>query len=304
MAFGGVAAAGAGRRERWIGLFCALCLLSIWAAFILLTRFGVRTHFAPPDLLALRVGIGGAIMLPWFMRRGLGHLNLAQGLALALTAGIGFGALSYTGFVFAPVVHASALQTAALPLYTALLAMVVLGERFSRGKQLGLLLIIVGVVLMGYQSVSAGAPGQWRGDVLFSAASFVWAIYAVLAQRWAVRPLHTTSVVYVLSAAVYLPIYVVAFHSHLLEVPLADLAIQALLQGVLANVASLFLFARVAQAFGAASTAMLTAAASLFVPALGVLTLGERPTPLAWTGLFCVAGGVVAAVLVVKPQET
>lgn len=303
MAFDGVAAARAGRRERWIGLLCAFCLLAIWAAYILLTRLSVRTNFAPPDLLALRVGIGGLIMLPCFVRRGLGHLTLGQGTMLALTAGIGFGGLSYVGFVFAPVAHASALQTGALPLYTALLAMVVLGERFSRGKQVGLLLILLGVALMGYQSVSAGAPGQWRGDLLFSAASFAWAIYAVLAQHWHMRPLHTTSVVYVLSAALYLPVYLIAFHSRLLEVPLTELVVQALLQGVFANVASLFLFARVAQAFGAASTAMLTAAASLFVPALAILTLGEHPTALAWTGLICVAAGVIAAVMVVRPRE-
>lgn len=303
MAFDGVAAAGAGRRERWIGLLCAFCLLGIWAAYILLTRLSVRTNFAPADLLALRVGIGGLLMLPWFIRTGLGHLTLGRALLLALTAGIGFGAFSYAGFVFAPVAHASALQTGALPLYTALLALVVLREHFGRGKLLGLALIIAGVALMGYESVSRGAPGQWRGDILFSAASFVWAVYAVFAERWGARPLQTTSAVYVLSAALYLPVYVIGFEPRLLDVPTADLVVQAVLQGVLANVISLFLFARVAQAFGAASTAMLTAAASLFVPALGILTLGERPGPLAWTGLVCVAAGVVAAVIVVRPQE-
>lgn len=303
MPFNGVTAAEVGRRERWIGLLCALLLLAIWAAYILMTRLSVRTNFAPADLLALRVGVGGALMLPCFLRRGLGHLNLGQALLLALTAGIGFGALSYGGFVFAPVAHASALQTGALPLYTALLALVVLHERFSRGKIAGLALILVGVALMGYQSVSAGAPGQWRGDVMYSAASFAWAIFAVFAQRWNVRPLQATSVVYVLAAILYLPVYVTAFEPRLLAAPTTDLVVQAVLQGVLANLASLFLFARITQAFGAASTAMLTAAASLFVPALGIVTLGERPGLLAWIGLVCVAAGVIAAVLVVRPRE-
>jgi len=304
MPFEGAAAVAAGhRRERWIGLLCALLLLAIWAAYILLTRFSVRAHFAPADLLALRVGIGGAVMLPWFARRGLGHLHLGQGFALALTAGIGFGALSYGGFVFAPVAHASALQTGALPLYTALLALLVLHERFSRGRLLGLALIVVGVALMGVESVSSGEPGQWRGDVLYSAASFMWAIFAVLAQRWDVRPLQATSVVYVLSAVLYLPVYAVAFEPKLLAAPPVELAVQAVLQGVFANLVSLFLFSRVTQAFGAASTAMLTAAASLFVPALGILTLGERPSPMAWTGLVCVAAGVLVAFLVVRPRK-
>ena len=301
MPFDGVGTAEAGRRERWIGLLCALLLLAIWAAYILMTRFSLRTHFAPADLLALRVGIGGILVLPWFARRGLGHLNLRQALVLALSAGLGFGVFSYGGFVLAPVAHASALQTGALPLYTALLAVVVLHERYSPGKQLGLALIVLGVALMGYESVSSGAAGQWRGDVLFSTASFSWAIYAVAAQCWNVRPLQATSVVYVISAALYLPVYVLFFDSRLLEAPWAELAVQALLQGVFANLVSLFLFARVSQAFGATSTAMLTATASLFVPALGIVTLGERPSLLAWTGLVCVAAGVIMAVMVVRP---
>ncbi len=303
MPFEGVATAEAGRRERWIGLLCALLLLGIWAAYILLTRLSVRTHFAPADLLALRVGIGGVLMVPWFARRGLGHLRLGQALVLALTAGIGFGALSYGGFVLAPVAHASALQTGALPLYTALLALIVLHERFARGRLLGLALIVAGVVLMGVESVSSGEPGQWRGDVMFSAASFMWAIFAVLAQRWDVRPLQATAVVYVLSAVLYLPVYAIGFEPKLLAAPPAELAVQAVLQGVFANLVSLFLFARVTQAFGAASTAMLTAAASLFVPALGIVTLGERPSAMAWTGLVCVAAGVLVAFLVVRPRD-
>jgi len=300
----GVVVAAAGRRERWIGFLCALLLLAIWAAYILMTRFSLRTHFAPADLLALRVGIGGVLVLPWFARRGLGHLKFRQALVLALPAGLGFGAFSYSGFVLAPVAHASALQTGALPLYVALLAMLLLHERYSPGKQLGLALIVIGVALMGYESVSSGAPGQWRGDILFSAASFSWAIYAVAAQCWNVRPLQATAVVYVISAALYLPVYLLFFEPKLFDAPWAELVIQALLQGVFANLLSLFLFARVSQAFGATSTAMLTATASLFVPALGIVTLGERPSLLAWTGLVCVAAGVVAAVIVAQPQAT
>ena len=304
MAFDGMVPAEATRRERWIGLLCAFGFLAISAAYILVTRASERTNFAPPDLLALRVGIGGVIMLPWFLRLRLGHLRLGQATLLAMTGGIGFGALSFTGFVLAPVAHASALQTGALSLYTAVLAMLFVGERFGGGKLIGLGLIVLGVALMGYDSVTAGAPGQWRGDVLYSGASFAWAVFAVFSQRWDVRPVHAAAVVYVISAVLYLPVYVVAFAPKLLEAPLPELAVQALLQGVFANLGTMVLFTRVTQAFGATSSAMLTAAAALIVPAIGIVTLGERPSVLAWVGVVCVTVGVITAVLVVKPRKT
>jgi drug/metabolite transporter (DMT)-like permease len=293
-----------GHREVRAGLLFAVLLLGIWAGYILLTRFGVRTSFAPADLLALRVGIGALVVLPWFVKRGFGGLNLVQALALALTAGIGFSAFSFVGFLFAPVSHASALQTATLPLFTAVLAVVVLKERFMRAKALGLALIVAGVGLLAYESLSKAETGQWRGDICFAAASFDWAIYSILAQRWRVTPRQASGVVYVMAALLYLPLYALFFPHRLLDAPLGELAVQAVLQGILSNVVSLFAFTRVVQAFGASSTAMLAAASPLMVTVLAIPLLGEIPTALAWAGLILMTFGIVATVLVLQPRRS
>ncbi len=298
------AAARTGRREVYVGLLCAALLLSLWASFILMSRFGVRSHaFTPPDLVALRVGIGGLVILPWFLRQGFGGLTFFKAIILALTAGVGFGAFSFSASVFAPVSHAAALQTGALPLYTSALAVFVLRERFSRGKLLGLALIVAGVAVIAYDSLSVGEPGQWRGDILFSVASLDWALYAVFAQRWRVRPLQAAAVVYVVSAVLYLPVYFTFFEPQLLKAPPFDLAIQAILQGVLVNLVSMLLFMRVVQAFGASSTAMLTAAAPTLVTVLSIPFLGERPSLFAWAGLACVTLGVVATIKTLQAHE-
>lgn len=63
------------RREFWIGIGCAAAILSIWTGFILISRFGARTSFNPPDLLALRVGIAGLVMAPLLWRDGFGGLS-------------------------------------------------------------------------------------------------------------------------------------------------------------------------------------------------------------------------------------
>jgi len=303
MAFDTVTTADAGRRELRIGLLCAAFLLVIWSAFILMSRVGVRSNFPPADLLALRAGVGGIIMLPWLARSGFAGLPLGKVLLLSITAGIGFGAFSYAAFLFAPVAHASALQTATLPLNTAILAVVVLRERFSRGKQLGLLLIVTGVMLMGYESLSAGEPGQWRGDILFYLASFDWAVYSVFAQRWGVTARQALAFVYPVAAIIYLPIYFLLFEPQLFHASAGELVVQVVLQGVLANVLSLFAFTRVVEAFGASSTAMLTAAAPLVVTLSAIPLLHEVPTTLGWAGLACVIGGIIATITVLETRR-
>src|SRR4051812_17335683 len=106
------------------------------------SRLGMRVDFTPGDLLAMRVGIGGLVVLPFYLRDRAARLPPRRGIALALGAGVGFGGLSFIALSLAPVSHAAALQTGALPLYTALLAVLVLGERFASIKLVGLGLIL------------------------------------------------------------------------------------------------------------------------------------------------------------------
>jgi drug/metabolite transporter (DMT)-like permease len=290
------------RRELWIGLGCAVLVLFIWTGYVLLTRFATRTSFNPPDLVALRTGIGGLIMLPWFLRSGLGGLSIGQTLVLALTAGIGFGALSNWALSLAPAAHGAALMTGALPLYTSILAMIVLRERFSAIKLTGLALIVGGVIMMGYDSLATGEPGQWRGDLLFAAASISWAVYTVLAQRWRVRPAQSARVVFVTAAVLYLPVYFLFFESNLASAPLGELLVQAALHGVLATLVSMFAFIRVVQALGASSTTMLTAAAPGFMTLLAIPLLGEIPSWLAVAGIGLVTAGIGATILALRAR--
>lgn len=285
------------KRELVIGLASAAAILVIWTGFILLTRLGARSTFAPADLLALRVGIAGVVMTPFLVRLGLGGLKLWQGLVMASLAGIGFGGFAYNAFALAPVSHAAVLMTGSLPLQTSLLAMLVLGERFNRIRSVGLGLIVLGVVMIARDTLAHAEPGMWLGDLLFALSSCCWAIYSILAQRWKVKPLQAASVVFPLAACLYLPVYFLFFEPKLLDAPAGALVAQAILQGLLATIVSMFAYMRVVVAFGAASTTMLTAAVPGLVTVLAVPLLGEVPS---WTdiiGVACVTGGIAATIL-------
>lgn len=285
------------RREFWIGIGCAVAILSIWTGFILISRFGARTSFSPPDLMALRVGIGGLVMAPLLWRDGFGGLNLLQGLALSVLAGLGFAGFAFTAFSLAPAAHAAALMTGTLPFQTSVLAVLFLGERFGRIKLVGLGLILVGVFLIALQSVASGGPDHWRGDVLFFLAATSWAIYSILAQRWRVRPLQSARIVFPLAMAIYLPVYLLAFEPKLHTVPVGELVVQTVMQGLLATIVSMFAYVRVVVAFGAASTTMLTAAVPAAAVLLAIPLLGEVPSWIEVIGIACVSGGIAATLL-------
>jgi len=252
----------------------------------------------------MRVGIAGLIVLPFYWRNRAARVPPARGIVLALGAGVGFGGLSFIALSLAPVSHAATLQTGALPLYTAILAVLVLGERFASMKLAGLGLILAGVALAAYDSLSIGAPGQWYGDIAYTAASIAWAAYTVMAQRWRVRPLQAVTAVYIWSAILYLPFYAIFCEPRMLSVPLLALIPQLLLQGVLATVISLLLFMRVVQSLGGTSATMLTAAAPSFVTLLSIPLLGERPSALAWISIGCVTLGIVATILSLQSRRT
>lgn len=292
------------RRELWMGLAAAAAILVIWSSFILLTRLGARSTFQPPDLLALRVGIAGLVMAPFLLKNGMGGLKLWQGLIMALLAGIGFGGLAYTAFSLAPVSHAAVLMTGSLPLQTSILAMLVLGERFNRIRSVGLGLIVLGVVMIAWQSLATAERSMWLGDALFVLSAMSWAIYSILAQRWKMKPLQAASVVFPLAFCLYMPLYFLFVDSRLHEAPLSALLTQAVLQGLLATIVSMFAYMRVVVAFGAASTTMLTAAVPGLVTILAIPLLGEIP---AWSdviGVACVTGGIAATILALHRRHS
>src|SRR5690242_10330718 len=145
------------RRARWIGACCALAVLTIWTSFILVARSSVRHTLTSFDIAFLRFLFSGAVALPlaawrWpTLRAGLGGGAVAwrRGAVLALFAGIGYCGLAYSGFFFAPAAHAAVLMPGSLPLWTALFALALLGERLTPTRAAGLALIAGGDLLVG-----------------------------------------------------------------------------------------------------------------------------------------------------------
>ena len=303
----------AGLSPRTVGLAAAVVTVVIWTSFIVIARALAQRSLTPFDLAFARIVGASLILVPWgiwLVRSGRlpGWLGLSP-LSFRLTAltglfgGLLYAMLAYAGFFYAPAAHASVLMPGSLPLWTALLAVLLLGERITPTRALGLALIVVGDLLVGGTSLlhALDGSGVWRGDVLFIGASMVWASYSVLVRRWALDAVRTTIAITDCAFVSYVPVYSVLLWlqwvpGQVWVAPWQDVAFQMVFQGVGSVVISGITFTKMIQHFGPVRSTMITALVPGLSALLAVLVLGE---PLGWNvlaGLALVTAGIVFGV--------
>jgi drug/metabolite transporter (DMT)-like permease len=130
------------------GALYGLLAVCIWAAFIVVSRLGVRTSLTPWDVAAIRFAVAGVLLLPYLLRRGLAldRLGWPGFAAIAVGCGAPMVLLVNAGLLFAPASHGGALFPGVMPLMVAILAAVILKEAFTLQKTGGLILIVLGAV--------------------------------------------------------------------------------------------------------------------------------------------------------------
>jgi drug/metabolite transporter (DMT)-like permease len=309
-----------------MGLLAALVTVTIWTSFIVIARASAQRSLAPLDISLLRIAGASLVLVPWgwwqVRRRraqmgasapasslgGISPLPLSTTALLGVFGGVLYAVLAYTGFFHAPATHAAVLMPGSLPLWTALLAMVVLHERITPLRALGLALIVAGDLLVGGRSLLSGFAGGevWKGDLLFMLAAACWATYSVQARRLAVDAVQATIAITAFALLLYVPVWgaLVALGtvtSHLREAPWSEILFHLVFQGGGSVVISGIAFTRMIQHYGPVRSTMITA----LVPGLSaigaVLFLGE---PLHWNlgaGLALVTTGILMGVLRKRP---
>jgi drug/metabolite transporter (DMT)-like permease len=275
------------------GYLAALATVVIWAGFILVSRLGGKTGLTSWDIIALRLGTGGLILLPfcWSIPRSI-WLNRRIWLMAAIGS-LCFLVLAYAGFKLAPAAHGAILMPGMQPFLVTALALVIMGARPSRKRLWGLVPIALGVACVAAPQLmgSHEGPNTLAGDALLLAASISWATYSVLVRHWAFDAWTLTRVLAVGSAVVYLPVYWLFLPKGLDTVPTSMLVLQALYQGIGPTIVAMLLFLRAVAILGAERTGALVALVPV-IAGLGAVPLLDEPLT-AWlvAGLVLVSGG-------------
>jgi drug/metabolite transporter (DMT)-like permease len=280
------------------GAAFGLAAVSIWASWSAITRLAVTTSLDAWDIVALRFGVAGLLLSPIVWRRGLA-LNRLGWLGLAgIIAGTGapYTLVAAEGLRFAPAYDGGALNPAVMPLFVALIGAIVLREKLSATQKSGLLFILVGAVLMiGWHTETHGTnwdTSRTFGDMLFLLAACLTAIFTVITRQAKLDPIHAAALVSTGWLIIWLPFYFTLSENHLFQIPLRDLALQAIFQGVLVTIISLVLYVRSVAILGASGGAAFGALVPALTAFLAIPLLGEWPSDIGWVAIVLISAGV------------
>lgn len=290
--------AAAHRRSAMLGVLAALCAVAIWGGWIVATRFSVVHYLGPIDVGLLRFGTAAAVFTPVWLRIGL----LPNGVPLRILAPLlaGSGALFALplshGMLFAPAAHTGALVPGTIPLWTALIGLVVFRERFSRMRGLGFALIAAGALLIGGASalLDTGTGGQWRGHLLYLFAAFVWGVYSHAFIRSGLSAIQAVALSSVWSAVVHGAL-AVAFGSSLPGLSAGTLAYQVGMQGVLSGIVAFAAFSFAVSRLGPTRAAAFSAGVPVIAAVAAWIFIGEPLGVAEIMAIACIAVGVALA---------
>jgi drug/metabolite transporter (DMT)-like permease len=129
-----------------------------------------------------------------------------------------------------------------MPLQVAVLAALLINEAFTGAKRIGFVLILAGALTIVWGAGGTFGTQQIIGDALFLAAGFLWACYTVAMRKARLDGLHAAAIAAVGALLTYVPAYALVTGGAIMHAPWADVALQALVQGLLTAVISLLLY--------------------------------------------------------------
>ena len=282
----------------FFGVLAALATVAIWAAFLIGTRFAVSGNLTVDEVLIIRLVPAFLIMLPLMFKLGIiiKGQSIFSLLMIALGATAVFPYLISTGVYYAPASDAGALAPGMLPFWTALFAFIITGEKPSRIRFVGLMIILLGAFLVGsYSILSSSGENTWKGHFLFLAGSGMWSIYSVYFRQSGIDPL--TGLVFGLfwGTAVVVPLLVVFGDVSFEKASTFDIVLMIILQGLLIAILAMLLYNFAIRQLGPAQTAAFGALTPILALIGGFVFLDETITLLKSIGILIVAIGVVLA---------
>jgi drug/metabolite transporter (DMT)-like permease len=276
------------------GLIAVFFTICIWAGFILVSRHGGKSVLTGWDVTALRFGVGALIALFFLPRVALPPYKVI--LLFSMFGGVGYAIAVYVAFRLAPAAHAAVLLPGALPFSTAVIAWLWLRQKPSPSQRIALMLVFVGIALTAADTLSHGAHltgMQMFGDLLFLCGSSFWAVFTLLLRRYPVPPLTAAVSTTLGSAILYLPIWWLFLPSTLEQAPTAEIAMQAIYQGVLVVFVAMMLYTFAVRRLGAQTVALLMAIVPGLAAMAAVPVLGEPLSMLTLAGLGAVTTGAL-----------
>ena len=292
--------------HRYLGVTVAFMTVSIWAVFIVATRYSVSTTFTVEEVLFLRLVPSTIIMAPFMIKydlipRGLSWLKAGM---LMIGASAIFPYIVSSGLSFAPASDGGVLAPGMLPFWTALAAFLILGEKLDNVRRTGLFVILVGALLVGlWQILFNSDEGVWRGHILFLIGSGLFAIYSVIFRQSGLTPLHGLLIGLFWGTLFITPILLLTGRVTFSNVSAIDIGITIVIQSLIIGILATILFNYGVRLIGASEMGAFGALTPILAMLGGIMFLNETVPATKMVGIFLVAIGVFLASGILKQKS-
>ena len=286
-------------KERALGISTAVAAVTIWAVFLVNTRFAISSNFSVEEVMTLRLVTAGIVTLPFMIK--LGVLLRGQGfvstIMIALVPSAVAPYIISSGLFYASASDSGALAPGTLPFWAALFSFLLIGEKPSKLRLVGLLAIATGALSVGLLQMLDGSsnPESWKGHLLFLLGACLWAIYTIYFKQAGLRPVKGLVVGLFWGTLFLVPVLFMTGEVSFSNVSIQEIVWVCLLQGVLIGVLAMILYSIAIRCLGAAQTAAFGALTPVLALFGGVVFLGETITAGGVMGIFLVATGVILA---------
>ncbi len=280
------------------GIFAAIATVTIWAAFLIGTRFAVSGNLTVDEVLVLRLVPAFIIMTPLILKLGifLKGQSIIGTLMIALGASAVFPYLISSGVYYAPASDAGALAPGMLPFWTALFAFIIVGERPTKLRSLGLIIILAGAFLVGSYSILRASNGEtWKGHFLFLAGSGMWSMYSVYFRKSGINPLIGLVFGLFWGSVIAVPTLIIFGDVTFAKASNFEIMSMIFLQGILIAIVAMLLYNFSVQQLGAPQTAAFGALTPVLALIGGFVFLNENITLSKFLGIILVSIGVLLA---------
>jgi len=274
------------------GVLCGAGSALFWAFGFVAARHGVLIGMSPLVLALHRFVWPGFALMPVVAAAGfsdLGGLGWRRGIVLTAFGGLPLALWSYIGYVYVPLGHGSIIQPSCAAVGGLVLAWLVLKEPLPPRRIAGAIIIVLGLAVIGVEALRTMGSQGVLGDLLFVAAGSSFAIFGMLLRLWRIAPMHAAAITSVLSL-VGLPILLYSY-GNFIAAGFWENLLQAVVQGVFAGPAAIYLFTRAVVLLGAGRAALYPSLVPPFSLLIGFLTIGSVPTISQLVGLAIVLIG-------------
>lgn len=285
-------------RNRTTGTLAALLTVTIWASFLIGTRFAVQGNFSVEEVLLLRLLPGAIVLSPLMLKfdlipRGQSWLRAA---ILMFGASAIFPYIVSSGLVYAPASDGGALAPGILPFWTALATFFIAKEKPRSIRKLGLAFILSGALMVSLWDILFYSNGEsWKGHLLFLSGSGMFAIYSVIFRESGLSPLHSLIIGLFWGTVLIVPLLFLFGNVSFSQSKPIEIMLMIVLQSFIIGISATLLYNFAIQKLGAAESGAFGALTPILALLGGIILLEELFEPLKVIGITLVAIGVLLA---------